>query len=140
MDEATVAYLQLLQNTIARMGQNSFILKGWGATLAAAVFALVANQSHPLFILTALVPTVVFWGLDAYYLRQERLFRALYRTAVDAGNARQSPSFSMDTTAAQAGVHGWFRTCVSPTVLIFYAAISALTVAISLGIDATVSK
>ncbi len=33
-----------------------------------------------MYFLIAYVPTLVFWGLDAYYLLQERLYRALYNS------------------------------------------------------------
>ena len=44
-----------------------------------------------------LVPVLIFWGLDGYFLWQERLFRALYDhiRAMDAAEI----DFSMDVSA-----------------------------------------
>ena len=76
VDRAT--YLELIQGVISRMAGNSFLLKGWSVTLAAALLAVAANEARARFSAVALLPAFAFWGLDAYYLRQERLFRCLF--------------------------------------------------------------
>ena len=40
--EARVQHLELIQGVIGRMGQNSFLLKGWSVTLVTALIALAA--------------------------------------------------------------------------------------------------
>ena len=47
-------------------------------TLTAAILALAANTSNGAVALIAVLPGITFWGLDAYYLRLEKLYRALY--------------------------------------------------------------
>lgn len=47
-------------------------------TLVAGIFALAGKDTDKLYFLVAYVPVIVFWGLDAYYLLQERLYRSLY--------------------------------------------------------------
>ena len=37
--ETKIRYLELIQNVITRMANNSFMLKGWAITLVAAIFA-----------------------------------------------------------------------------------------------------
>lgn len=71
-------HLELVQGVINRMANNSFMLKGWTVTLVAGVFVLAEKDTDKLYFLVAYVPILVFWGLDAYYLRQERLYRSLY--------------------------------------------------------------
>ena len=61
---------------------------------------------------------MVFWGLDAYFLRQERLFRGLY-DQVRLRNPAVEP-FSMNAAAHAAGVPSWRRTLLSPTLVPFY--------------------
>jgi len=79
----TVKYLEMIQSVINRMGQNSFIVKGWTITLVTGLIILSIRGENRIFLLIALIPGVTFWCLDAYYLRQERLFRELYnRTAI----------------------------------------------------------
>lgn len=72
------SHLQMIQGVIARMGQNSFSLKSWAVTLVAGLFALAAAGSQPKVALLALPPLLTFWLLDAYYLRQESLYRMLF--------------------------------------------------------------
>lgn len=78
MDSNKIKHLELIQGVISRMASNSFMLKGWAVTLVAGIFALAAKDTDKLYFLVAYVPVIVFWGLDSYYLLQERLYRSLY--------------------------------------------------------------
>lgn len=71
-------HLEFCQQVINRMGNNSFALKGWSVTLLAAIFALAADKAKVSTIWVAILPVLVFWALDAYFLGQERLYRSLY--------------------------------------------------------------
>lgn len=71
-------HLELVQGVISRMANNSFMLKGWAVTLVAGIFVLAGKDTDKLYFLVAYIPVIVFWGLDAYYLLQERLYRSLY--------------------------------------------------------------
>lgn len=73
-----IKHLEIIQSVISRMAGNSFALKGWAVTLVAGIFALSGKDADKTYFLIAYVPILVFWGLDTYYLRQERLYRALY--------------------------------------------------------------
>lgn len=76
--ENKLKYLELIQSVINRMASNSFMLKGWAVTLVVGIFALAGKDTDKLYFLVAYIPVIAFWGLDAYYLLQERLYRALY--------------------------------------------------------------
>lgn len=76
--ENKIKHLELVQGVINRMANNSFLLKGWAVTLVAGIFALAGKDTDKLYFLAAYIPIIVFWGLDAYYLYQERLYRSLY--------------------------------------------------------------
>lgn len=118
MNERTIKHLELIQAVVTRLAQNSFSYKGWAITLVAAIFALGSKEANPQYLLIGLVPTFGFWGLDAYYLRQERLFRKLYdavRTSAQADLLEATP-FSMDTSPFQAQVASWWRICWSKTI------------------------
>lgn len=54
------------------------MLKGWAVTLVAGIFALAGKDTDKLYFWVAYIPVIIFWGLDAYYLLQERLYRSLY--------------------------------------------------------------
>ena len=75
----------MIQNTITRMANNSFLLKGWAVTLLAGIFALVWEKDGLLHYLLAYIPVFMFWFLDAYYLQQERLYRGLYDEVRQSG-------------------------------------------------------
>ena len=71
---AVQAHLTMMQGVIARMAENSRSCKVWCVTLVAAVLVLVARTGEPQHALIALVPTLLFLCLDAYYLALERAF------------------------------------------------------------------
>ena len=77
--EKKIQHLQMIQGVINRMASNSFMLKGWAVTLVAGVFALASKETDGRYFLIAFIPILVFWGLDSYYLLQERLYRYLYK-------------------------------------------------------------
>lgn len=87
-----VAHLGFIQGAINRMAGNSFFCKGWAVTLFSALSAFVvsAEGSHVLCVPWLLAAAVlVFWWMDSWYLRMERLFRRLYdrvRLGDEAGN------------------------------------------------------
>jgi hypothetical protein len=76
--EKKINHLEMIQGIINRMASNSFALKGWAVTLIAGIFALAGKDADKMYFLVAYIPIIIFWGLDSYYLLQERLYRALY--------------------------------------------------------------
>lgn len=76
--ENKIKHLELIQGVINRMAGNSFALKSWAVTLVAGIFALASKDADKSYFLVAYIPITVFWGLDSYYLLQERLYRSLY--------------------------------------------------------------
>jgi hypothetical protein len=77
--------LDHLQAIIQRLAGNSFLIKGWALTLVSAIlgFAVKDSTSARLAWL-ALLPALVFWGLDGYYLALEHRFRNIYNEGADA--------------------------------------------------------
>ncbi len=71
-------HLQLIQDIISRLAKNSFLIKGWDIAILSAVIALSTKSTRSVFIFSLYLPTMMFWILDAYYLRQEKLYRNLY--------------------------------------------------------------
>ena len=76
--EGVHAHLGMLQSVITRMAENSRSCKLWCVTLVAATLVLVARTGEPQHSLLALLPTVILFLLDSYYLALERAFRATY--------------------------------------------------------------
>ncbi len=116
--DSKIKHLELIQSVINRMASNSFLLKGWSVILVAALIALSAKDADKTVVLIAYLPWIMFWTLDAYYLRQERLFRKLYERVI--GLKDEEINFSMDTTLYQGEVDSWFKTGWSVTLRIFH--------------------
>lgn len=110
-------HLDYIQNAINRMANNSFLIKGWTITFISLLFILAVNGSNYWFLILSLLPLICFWNLDAYYLRQERLFRALYNF-VRKGQTKEP--FIMDTTSFKKDVDSLFLTLFSPTIAAVY--------------------
>lgn len=120
--EDATKHLEFIQNVITRMASNSFLLKGWTVTLVAALFALAAQNTNPGFVVLAFFPAIAFWILDAFYLRQERLFRKLYDDirAKNEDIIQSEGPFSMNTEPFKDKVESWRDIMFSPTLRIFY--------------------
>ena len=116
--ESKIKHLEFIQLSIARMGANSFFVKGWSVTLISALAVLAQKETNHQFWLIALVPALTFWGLDAYFLRQERLFRFLYDDVRLKEEAEID--FSMGTLEWKNEVDGWLRTAFSKTIVAFH--------------------
>jgi hypothetical protein len=123
-------HMESVQAAIGRMGSSSFLLKGWSVTLAAALFALAASQARIGFALAAFVPVLAFWGLDAYYLRKERLFRMLYDDLRSAPYA--VTPFSMCTANYESKIDNWFWTLLTPSVVALHGVIVAVIAAVAI--------
>jgi hypothetical protein len=114
-------HLALIQGAVNRLAGNSFSLKGWSVTLVSALLALAAKDAAPGLVAIALLPAITFWGLDGYFLAQERLFRRLYAKVIDA--PQSVPPFSMKTddfTGAE-----WAAAAFSLTMRLFHGTILA---------------
>lgn len=116
--ESKHKHLEFIQEVISRMSRHSFVLKGWGVTLVAALLALAAKEADIRLIAVSFIPVLIFWLLDSYYIQRERLFRALYdkvRTKEDS-----DIDFSMAVDEFKIGKNVRWRCFFSGTLLVFY--------------------
>jgi hypothetical protein len=74
-------HLDFIQAVIARLFSSSSTTKSWGFTVAMAAFGFAATRSVPFVAVLGEIAVLFFGLLDSYYLREERLFRALYDDA-----------------------------------------------------------
>lgn len=107
------------------MATNSFLFKGWAITIAAALSGFAAVDSKHGLMVIALVSTLMFWGLDGYYLWLERSFVALYQLV--AAKADDAINFSMQIDKSHA-VCTWFKTLWRPHLVVFYGSILAVDI------------
>lgn len=77
--------MDLIQGCISRMADNSFRLKECYIVLAAGVSAVLFSQQSGEIIIGIFlaVMTGIFWGLDAYFLKLETLFRWKYEWVIE---------------------------------------------------------
>ncbi|MYB37482.1 MAG: hypothetical protein F4Y26_08890 [Gammaproteobacteria bacterium] len=99
--DAKLKHLELIQGVINRLASDSFRMKGWTVVLLAALFILLARHELLGAATIALLPILAFWGLDGYFLWQERLFRAHYDCVRNLPDAEID--FSMDILAYKKG-------------------------------------
>ena len=125
--EKKFKHLEMIQGIINRMASNSFMLKGWAVTLVAGVYALASKDANKIYYLITYVPIIIFWGLDAYYLRQERLYRKLYDKV--RKQEEDDIDFSMNATLPEFmnKKTSYLDTLFSVTELWFYLPLALLT-------------
>jgi len=144
-------HLEFLQGVINRHNSNSFMLKGWTITITAALFALAGTVKEPNIVFIALSPILMFWGLDAFYLSNERCFVDLFN-AVAKGSyklpkkklfkSRQNDdsiefetglisNFDMNFKKFKVWKNNrWFQVLWSKTILWFYFSMLLITIII----------
>lgn len=120
----------MIQAIITRMAGNSFVIKGWSITLVAALFALGAANTEGLFVYLAYFPAFMFWSLDAYFLRQEKLFRMLYDHVRELDEVQVD--FSMYTERFNAEVDRAWNVAWSHTLRLFHGTIVGTIVIVML--------
>jgi hypothetical protein len=128
-EEGRIKHLEMIQAVIGRLGTDSFLVKGWAVTVVGAFLGFAVRAEDPELALASLFPTLLFWGLDAYFLRSERLFRALYDHVRNGPEG--VPPFFMSATSndfvsslAERRAASWWNTVWRPTLLIFYGALA----------------
>lgn len=87
-ETSLIAGLGYVQDIIKRMAANSLLIKGWSMSLTGVILAIskkdAGNDEMAQLWLAILVFNVLFGILDAYYLKQERLFRNEYNRKIDS--------------------------------------------------------
>lgn len=118
-NERVVKHLEFIQGVVDRLGRNSFLLKGWSMTVlvAGALLMMSLRPDQSLFASTLLIPVFGFWLLDAYFLRQERLFRAEY----DRVRQQDETDFAMNPMQHKdLPKHSRSAAFFSETLVVFY--------------------
>lgn len=119
-------HMDYVQAVIARLANNSFLMKGWALTLTSALLGFAAARSDALLAFLALVTSTAFWFLDAYFLRQERAFRILF----DDVAAKKLTGFSLNPAPYVRKV-AWWPTLRSLSLGVFYGALFVLSLALA---------
>jgi hypothetical protein len=105
------------------MNTNSFQIKGLSVTITAALLALYASGSRPLYIFIAIIPTIIFWFLDTYYLQRERKFIGIYNDVAELSNVETRAivrAFEMPFYKYTGGKYSYMNVFWSRTIWPFY--------------------
>lgn len=115
--DAKFKHLDYIQTAIGRMATNSFLFKGWAITIATGLSAFGAADTKVALLAIALITTLLFWGLDGYYLWLERGFIALHNRVAATDEDQIDFAMAIDKSHA---VRRWLKTCGRPHLWVFY--------------------
>lgn len=129
------SYLNILQGIISRMATNSSNCKTWCITLVSAILVVIADKNKPDYAWIALIPIILFFLLDSYYLGQERSFRDIYNNFIQklqTGNAQTNDLFvlkplrgfkvvtSLDQATLSFAIYPFYLTLVATVIVARY--------------------
>lgn len=117
---ASMAHVNLLQDIINRLANNSASCKTWCLALVGAFIGLAGASKSPEIASYAFLPILLFGCLDAMYLAQERAYRQLFRKVVDKIRTGKYVLGDAFETDAQFGLSGFFRAVLSWSVFPIY--------------------
>lgn len=127
--ESVRHYISLLQENINRMASNCTNCKTWLITIVSALCALqLAYDAIKGYLWIALIPTVLFLVLDAYYLGQEKRFRDIETGFVERIKSGEDVLPEL-YTFRQTGEHSrryFWKGFVSPSTWVMYATVAAI--------------
>lgn len=128
--DARIKHLEMIQAVIARLGTNGFVVKGWAITVAGAFLGFAVTQDNWGLAAASAMPTAVFWCLDAYFLRSERLFREFYeRVRASPGDIQPffmgatGPRFAALLNDSQRRATSWCTSMKRPALWLLYGAL-----------------
>lgn len=125
-----IKHLEFIQGGINRFASNSFQMKGWMLTIVSALLGFLVNSGESKFALVAILPVVVFWGLDSYYLQLERKFRGIYNDVINPDKAQKTVGlFEMPFQNYTSWKYSFWNVFLSQTVLLLYFPVIVLLVA-----------
>ena len=130
-NELFTKYLEMIQNVLERLARNSFQIKAWTATIFIAAIVLTYSIINTLIFIVLIAVISLFWALDSYYLKQERLFRKLYEQKVNQFNdvLKKDKIVMFDMNVSIFQVSSVFKTMFSISELLYYIAIIGTLVA-----------
>ena len=121
MSDEKIKHLEFIQNVITRMNTNSFQIKGWNITITSAFLAIFASTKNSSFVLLAIIPNIIFWFLDTFYLTQEKKFRGLYNDVAEISeNPKDIQPFEMRPDLYTKGNYSFWNVFTSVTILKLY--------------------
>ena len=110
-----VKHLELIQSVIARLSGHSFRVKTLALVKVAALLLAFSSSEHQMLLPLAPVAGLLLWGLDAWFLREERAYRRHYDTVRKLTD--DEVDFAMDVSELRGSI---VRVAFSATLAWFY--------------------
>lgn len=124
--ENKLKHLEFIQNIITRMNTNSFQVKGMSITITAALLALSANEFNVFYPSIVYFSLLIFWGLDAYYLSQEKGYRELYEEVRGLSDEQIDFNLKLEKEYTK-GNNSWNHTLMNKTIWTLYSLQAIIT-------------
>lgn len=129
------SYVSILQAVINRMAANSAGCKTWCIALVSASIIIIATTiEKPNYAWIVLIPILLFFFLDAYYLGLEKRFRARYNNFIRKLHSNSVTINDLFIVTPEAGTGMTFLStlgaCTSISVWPFYGVLSLMLVAV----------
>ena len=75
--------IDLLEKCIERMAKNSFEIRKWTVGIISIISGIASSSEKRSVMILCFVIICIFWYLDAYYLRYERMYVNKYNWIVN---------------------------------------------------------
>jgi len=128
--------IDLIQGVINRMANNSFLLKGWLISLIAVILALskdtLLTDNIDYLSIILILPVVVFWYLDAFFLHKEKCYRKLYEWVIKNRNLTDEFLYSLDYSRFKSEVKSHCSIMFSKTLFPFYGITTTILIGITI--------
>jgi hypothetical protein len=119
-----IAHLGFIQNIINRLSTNSFLIKSFTVTQVSALLAFLADSKYSYI---SIIPILLFWWLDAFFLYKEKLYRNLYNEI--AQNREISNNFSLDLNENYDKASQIIKLAINNKILcLFYGTLLGITI------------
>lgn len=123
-------HLEFIQNIIARLANNGFLVKGWSLTVAGAFYGFAIQLKEWRLAAIGVLAVAIFWWLDGYFLRAEKMFRCLYKSVAE--HPAEHPHFDLNHISFGARVGSVFRVMITETLRVFHGGLALIGVVASL--------
>lgn len=138
MSDKKFKHLDYIHNTINRMSNNSFLIKGWTISIVSVLFVFSDDKMNGKFLGIAIIAVVIFWYLNGFFLQQERKFRALYdKVRIQQEN---EVDFSMSTTDFKNGKYSLLSSIFGKTIWPLYLTIIFMIIIAKYILESTVAN
>src|SRR5262245_58818171 len=106
--QAVQSHLTILQSVIQRMANNSASSKAWCIALVSSILVIIADKGKPQYAWIAVIPTLLFLVLDAYYLALEKGFRNAYNSFIHKLHSEELSANDLFVVVPQGGQFNFF--------------------------------